>query len=160
MVSRGPYTMRYVPVTPSPIIIQQDLKDGLMEKLKRYSPQFAKLVQKAQLEGLMNELSNVTVLAPCNDYDLSDGLITVLDIGQCKKLVNASIIPHLVKKADLARITYWEIPSRERFVNIIVRVDTDQNVILNNTQIVEADICAVNGLIHLTTGLVGATSCC
>lgn len=159
MVSRGPYTMRYVPVTPSPIIVQKNLEGGLMEKLEQYSPQFAKLVKKAQLEGLMNESSNLTVLAPCNEYDLSDELITVLDIGQCKRLVNASLLPQIIKKADLARMTYWEVPSRERFVNIVVRVNTDQDVYVNDSQIVEADICAVNGLIHLTTGLVGATNC-
>lgn len=154
MVSRGPYTISYLPTTPSPVIIQKDLKGGLMEQIKKYSPQFAKVIQKAQMEAIMNEQSNITVFAPCNEYNLTDGLITVLGIGQCKDLVNASISPHVLKKSQLEQSSFWEIPSKQRFENMVVRVDPNHNIFINNSQIVEADICATNGMLHLITGLV------
>lgn len=155
MVSRGPYTMSYVPVTPMLTVVHQDLKDGLMQKIATYSPQFAKLITKAQMEGIFNSpKSKLTVFAPCNLYPLTDELIEMMSISQCIDIVQSSVLDCIAKTENLSTSSYWKVPTRKKFTDVVIRLTRNRRILINNSEIVEGDICAVNGIIHLMNGLI------
>ena len=155
MVSRQGYTQGLLTPVPFYILDRETRKGSLMDHIETHSPAFAKLIHKAGIRGQFNHpQANYTVFAPCALYELSDCDLDKLGPGHAHDMIRRSVINGRIKLIDLQNSPLWTVPTIKREDMLLVYTDLDKHTHVDDMPIVEADICANNGVLHLITGFI------
>jgi len=116
--------------------------------------QFKKIVEKAMMEGYLNDLQfNSTIFIPL-DNNISKDFVNQIDIGLAREIVKSSIINTIVDKKLLTSspVSYYytKNPIMKLYYTFLRNVST-----LNNCcKVIEYDIKCNNGIIHLIDCLI------
>jgi uncharacterized surface protein with fasciclin (FAS1) repeats len=121
-----------------------------------------KAIEQAELADILNSPGPYTVFAPTDEAfaKLPEGTIESLtqDIPKLKRVVSYHVTFGDVRAEDL-----MEIAEAETVEGSIVAIDSSNGLKVNDAQVIESDVMADNGVIHvidsvLIPGLLAAES--
>lgn len=129
---------------------------------------FYTLVKRANLEHYFNDCLTYTVFVPSDDCIPCHEFINSLDIGRARQIV----LYHTLDKYVPSKIIYvnkhLQIPTKNG-ESIITKVDDDGGIIINSqavhfrnnmlvsvyqSQVIEEDIWALNGVVHVIDNML------
>lgn len=121
-----------------------------------------KAIEQAELADILNSPGPYTVFAPTDEAfaKLPEGTIESLtqDIPKLKRIVSYHVTFGDVRAEDL-----MEIAEAETVEGSVVAIDSSNGLKVNDAQVIESDVMADNGVIHvidtvLIPGLLAAES--
>lgn len=117
---------------------------------------FKTLVEAAKAADLVNTLSGpgpLTVFAPTDEAfaKLPSGMVESLlqDIPKLKSILTYHVVPGKVMSSDIVKMQ-----SAKTAEGHTISIDTSDGVKVNNAKVVQADIEADNGVIHVVDNVI------
>lgn len=160
MTSMQPITQSYVE-EPSSCFGVPKIKDyhknSIMDILMHKSPLMAYFAQISGLDKTLDDLeTQMTCFAPCREYCEAYWSLFKdnTDHMRARILVLSNVLKYAIPKEKLTQFDI--IPSMYRYSSIDVRYQPQTGYVqLNNTlHIVQGDIQAENGVVHLINGII------
>lgn len=166
MVSIGPYCEK---TNMTHMFNMNDLRGPLPQKIEnpgslsyiisntREFSKFRYILRLSKLDGIYNDLeANFTLFVP-TDLSLSnipDTFLTNMDLLTARQIVRASTLNRRITSDILSDSPCAYFNTRDEKSRLFITNMNGQTSINNNINVINSDIQAFNGIIHVTDGLI------